>query len=173
MLTLVAILAGPILVTTIVTIFVSEIKDAWGRNRPEVERPHQLCRSISASAGASLRVKRDALSLGGGNWGRIVGDNATVRGCHKSRPLGPKSPVPIRMACFEIPLAQTVRRAVVKPCRESRLPRKNQKTSRRARMKPGKSSRSTPTICAKSSRSYTSLPINGCISRGIGPRKVA
>jgi len=33
MLTLVAILAGPIVVTTIVTIFVFEIKDAWDRNR--------------------------------------------------------------------------------------------------------------------------------------------
>jgi hypothetical protein len=33
MLTLVAILAGPILVTTIVTIVVFEIKDAWDRNR--------------------------------------------------------------------------------------------------------------------------------------------
>ena len=33
MLTLVAILAGPIVVTTIVMIVVFEIKDAWGRNR--------------------------------------------------------------------------------------------------------------------------------------------
>jgi hypothetical protein len=33
MLTLVAILAAPILVTTIVTIVVFEIKDAWDRNR--------------------------------------------------------------------------------------------------------------------------------------------
>jgi hypothetical protein len=33
MLTLVAILAGPIVVTTIVTIVVFEIKDAWDRNR--------------------------------------------------------------------------------------------------------------------------------------------
>jgi hypothetical protein len=33
MLTLVAILAGPIVVTTIVTIVVLQIKDAWGRNR--------------------------------------------------------------------------------------------------------------------------------------------
>jgi hypothetical protein len=33
MLTLVAILAGPILVTTIVTIAVFEIMDAWNRNR--------------------------------------------------------------------------------------------------------------------------------------------
>jgi hypothetical protein len=33
MLTLAAILAGPILVTTIVTIVVFEIKDAWDRNR--------------------------------------------------------------------------------------------------------------------------------------------
>jgi hypothetical protein len=34
MLTLVAILAGPIVVTTIVMIVVFEIKDAWERNRP-------------------------------------------------------------------------------------------------------------------------------------------
>ena len=33
MLTLVAILAGPIVVTTIVTIVVFQIKDAWDRNR--------------------------------------------------------------------------------------------------------------------------------------------
>ena len=33
MLTLVAIMAGPIVVTTIVTIVVLEIKDAWDRNR--------------------------------------------------------------------------------------------------------------------------------------------
>ena len=33
MLTLVAIVAGPIVVTTIVTIVVLQIKDAWGRNR--------------------------------------------------------------------------------------------------------------------------------------------
>jgi hypothetical protein len=33
MLTLVAILAGPIVVTTIVTIVVFEIKDAWDRTR--------------------------------------------------------------------------------------------------------------------------------------------
>ena len=33
MLTLVAILAGPIVVTTIVTIVAFEIKDAWDRNR--------------------------------------------------------------------------------------------------------------------------------------------
>jgi hypothetical protein len=33
MLTLVAILAGPIVLTTIVTIAVFEIKDAWDRNR--------------------------------------------------------------------------------------------------------------------------------------------
>jgi hypothetical protein len=33
MLTLVAILAGPIVVTTIVTIVVLQIKDSWGRNR--------------------------------------------------------------------------------------------------------------------------------------------
>jgi hypothetical protein len=33
MLTLVAILAGPIPVTTIVTIVIFEIKDAWDRNR--------------------------------------------------------------------------------------------------------------------------------------------
>jgi hypothetical protein len=33
MLTLVAILAGPIVVTTIVTIVVFEIKDAWERTR--------------------------------------------------------------------------------------------------------------------------------------------
>jgi hypothetical protein len=33
MLTLVAILAGPIVVTTIVTIVALEIKDAWDRNR--------------------------------------------------------------------------------------------------------------------------------------------
>jgi hypothetical protein len=33
MLTLVAILVGPIVVTTIVTIVIHEIKDAWDRNR--------------------------------------------------------------------------------------------------------------------------------------------
>ena len=33
MLTLVAILAGPIVLTTIVTVVVLEIKDAWDRNR--------------------------------------------------------------------------------------------------------------------------------------------
>lgn len=33
MLTILAILAAPILITTIVTIFVFEIKDAWDRNR--------------------------------------------------------------------------------------------------------------------------------------------
>jgi hypothetical protein len=34
MLTILAIVAGPILVMTIVTIVVFEIKDAWDRNRP-------------------------------------------------------------------------------------------------------------------------------------------
>jgi len=34
MLTILAIVAGPILVTTIVMIVVFEIKDAWDRNRP-------------------------------------------------------------------------------------------------------------------------------------------
>jgi hypothetical protein len=33
MLTMLAILAGPILVTTVVTIVVFEIKEAWDRNR--------------------------------------------------------------------------------------------------------------------------------------------